>query len=381
MKSSNCAMLQRKKSRAVKNTVKTLGLPLFLFCSLLFAAPLWACDVPVFRWALERWLPDPYEVVIFKSGPMRPSNLASVGELDRSTTANATVSVVDVGSELDPAMKDLWDRQRSSHLPRMVVRYPKAPPAEGVVWSGPLTDNVVKLLLDSPKRQEIADLLLDGDSAAWVLLESGDPAKDQDAERLLRGQLEKMQETLEVPDRDPDLGYATWRTPEAPDLPITFSLVTVSRSDPAERIFVDMLLHSESDLLSFAEPMAFPIFGRGRALYALVGAGITEENIEEACDFLVGACTCQVKDENPGTDILMSVDWDGLIDTELVAELVPAPFPGLSEVVAGTDAAPTRASSGFSISMLRNTLIAFALLIIIVAAVTFVLIKRKLSSS
>ena len=381
MKSSGYAMLARNKSRAVKNRSKVLGIFLLVLLLCLSVAPLWACDVPVFRWALERWLPDPYEVVIFKRGPLRPSNLASVGELERSTTANATVRVVDVDSELDPAMKELWDRHRSSHLPRIIVRYPKAPPLEGVVWSGPLTDNAVKLLLDSPKRREIADKLLDGDSAVWVLLESGDAAKNQAAERLLREQLKKMQETLEVPDRDPDLGYATWKTPDAPDLPIVFSLVTVSRSDPAERMFVDMLLHSESDLVSFAEPMAFPVFGRGRALYALVGAGITEENIEEACAFLVGACTCQVKDENPGTDMLMSVDWDGSIETELVAEIVPAPFPGLSEVVAGSDGAPKSTSSGVSLSMLRNTLVALALLLVFVAGVTFVLITRKSSAS
>jgi hypothetical protein len=365
----------------VKNTVKTLGLHLFLFWSLLFAAPVWACDVPVFRWALERWLPDPYEAVIFKRGPMRPSHQAALDELEGSVTANATVRVVEVDSESDPAMKELWDRQRSSHLPRMVVRYPKAPPIAGVFWSGPLTDNAVKLLLDSPKRREIANRLLDGDSAVWVLLESRDPAKDEPAARLLGSQIERMQKTLKLPDRAPDLGYATWSTPDAPSLPIAFSLVRVSRADPAERIFVDMLLHSESDLLSFAEPMAFPIFGRGRALYALVGAGITEENIEEACAFLVGACTCQVKDENPGMDMLMSVDWDGSIDNQLVTELVPAPFPGLSEAVAGADVAPTPSYSGFSVSMLRNALIVFALLTIIVAAVTFVLIKRKSSAS
>ena len=374
-------MLPRKKSKPVKDKVKTLGLYLFLLWSLVRATPVWACDVPVFRWAIERWLPDPYEVVIFKRGPMIPSHRATVDELESSAIANAAVRVVEINSELDAAMKELWDRQPSSRLPRMVVCYPNAPPTAGGFWSGPLTGDTVKALLDSPKRREIANRLLDGDSAVWVLLESGDSAKDDPAARLLSEQIERMQETLKLPDRAPDLGYATWITPDAPSLPIAFSLVRVSRSDPAEQMFVEMLLHSESDLLSFAEPMAFPIFGRGRALYALVGAGITEENIEEACAFLVGACTCQVKDENPGTDMLMSVDWDGSIETQLVAELVPAPFPGLAEAVAGTNVAPTRAYSGFSISVLRNALIAFALLIMIVAAITFVLVKRKSSAS
>jgi len=367
----------------VKNTLKIGRLHLFLFLLLLCAAPVWACDVPVFRWALERWLPDPYDIVVFKRGTMTPSHATAVDELESCENANASVRLVDVDSELDPAVKELWDSQLSPDLPLMIVRYPNAPPGAGGFWSGSLTHDTVKTVLDSPKRREIAQRLLDDDAAVWVLLESGDPAKDGPAAELLQEQIERMQNTLKLPDRAPDLGYASWIAPEAPDLQISFSLVQIGRNDPAEQMFVEMLLHSESDLLSFAEPMAFPVFGRGRALYALVGAGITEENIEEACAFLVGACTCLVKDENPGTDMLMSVDWDGLIGTSYVAELVPAPFPGLSEAAAGTsaDASPTDSTLGLSRPVLRNIIIALALQIIIVAAVAFVLIKRKGSSS
>ena len=30
----------------------------------------WACSVPVFRYALEMWPPDEYEVVLFHQGPL-----------------------------------------------------------------------------------------------------------------------------------------------------------------------------------------------------------------------------------------------------------------------------------------------------------------------
>jgi hypothetical protein len=53
----------------------------------------------------------------------------------------------------------------------------------------------------------------------------------------------------------------------------------------------------------------FPVFGQGRVLYALVGAGINEMTIAETCGFLVGACSCQVKALNPGTDLLIWADW------------------------------------------------------------------------
>jgi hypothetical protein len=76
--------------------------------------------------------------------------------------------------------------------------------------------------------------------------------------------------------------------------------------------------------------MAFPIFGRGRALYALVGNGIAPDLIEEASQFLCGACQCTVKRENPGVDLLMHVAWDQLVEpTEAVDASLP-PLAGFS---------------------------------------------------
>jgi hypothetical protein len=31
--------------------------------------------------------------------------------------------------------------------------------------------------------------------------------------------------------------------------------------------------------------------------------------IRSACDFLTGACSCEIKDKNPGLDLLMVADW------------------------------------------------------------------------
>ena len=39
-----------------------------------------------------------------------------------------------------------------------------------------------------------------------------------------------------------------------------------------------MLMQSESDLEELDQPIAFPVIGRGRVLYALVGKGIYKEN-------------------------------------------------------------------------------------------------------
>ena len=95
---------------------------------------------------------------------------------------------------------------------------------------------------------------------------------------------------------------------------IAFSLLRVSRTNPEEQAFVAMLLNSEEDLAKEKGPMAFPFFGRGRALEGLLGKGINADNVEGMSRFLCGACSCQVKRLNPGFDLLMAADWDGILE-------------------------------------------------------------------
>jgi hypothetical protein len=63
-----------------------------------------------------------------------------------------------------------------------------------------------------------------------------------------------------------------------------------------------------------------------------VGKGIKHETIDEAASFLIGSCSCQVKEKNPGADLLMTVDWKALLKEQAIglADLPPA-----SEIVSG----------------------------------------------
>ena len=97
-----------------------------------------------------------------------------------------------------------------------------------------------------------------------------------------------------------------------------------------------MLLGIEDDLRDLQEPMAFPIFGRGRVLYALVGRGINPDTISETCSELIGPCTCTVKEENPGVDLVMSVDWDSRVESRIENESVPLTLTGLAGFVASS---------------------------------------------
>ena len=64
--------------------------------------------------------------------------------------------------------------------------------------------------------------------------------------------------------------------------------------------------------------MVFPVFGQARVLYALVGKGIRHETIDRAASFLIGSCSCQVKEQNPGADLLMTVDWKKLLKDQSI---------------------------------------------------------------
>jgi len=161
------------------------------------------------------------------------------------------------------------------------------------------------------------------------MLESGDRNKDDAVGRILQTQLSKLAQELRLQEpASPEPGdladqFQNWRSG------VSFPLLRLSKDDPNERVLVSMLLRSEEDLMTFKEPMAFPIFGRGRVLYALVGKGISEANITDACGFLTGDCMCEIKQQNPGTDILMSADWDSKAGTQAleVFELPSLPGP------------------------------------------------------
>jgi hypothetical protein len=215
----------------------------------------------------------------------------------------------------------------------MVVQYPLPSGNEETVWAGSLSEDAVKRLLDSPARREIVKRLGAGETAVWLLLESGDKGKDDAAAKLLEARLAKLKTLLKLPEltESPEDLIAS----EGPPLRIAFSVVRLSRNDPGEQMLVSMLLHSEEDLADLKdEPMAFPVFGRGRALWALVGKGINEDTIDEAGAFLVGPCSCQVKRLNPGTDLLVQADWDALVEGKrVVKEPEIPPLRGLDDFV------------------------------------------------
>jgi len=278
-----------------------------------------ACSVPVYEYALERWTANPYDVVIFHEGKLSAPKQELVDLLKKyeagdEHNSNIFVSNVDLSGEVDKGLKELWKKEKEAELPWMVVVSPPMWRPAKKVWSAPFNTKNVKRLLDSPHRRTIGRKILDGEVAVWVLLQSGNKEKDRKAAQKLQKNLDKVTEQLK---KEMEMMYPA-APPGAPgagqteqNKEVKFSVMKMSRDNPAEAAFRSMLLESEKDLHEYSdEPMAFPVFGRGRALFALVGPGINEQNIMEACGFLVGWCSCTAKAMAPGKDMLVSVNWD-----------------------------------------------------------------------
>jgi hypothetical protein len=293
-----------------------------------------ACSVPVFRYALEHWPADPYVAIVFHRGELTPEQQTVVEQLDSkdesgAPIANLVVRTVDLDTETSEVILNLWKEHETQTLPLLSLQTPPRQGPPRTVWVGELTPGNVSGLLNSPVRQRVNERLLEGESVVWLLLESGEKEADDAAFALLERELERLEQVITPPAiEEEDLASLS----VAPDaLKIRFSAYRVSRDDEKERSLVEMLLRVEPDLLEepyVHQTMAFPIFGRGRALYSLVGEGITAETIEDASRFLSGACQCTVKAENPGVDLLMAVNWDAHVQPAL-------PYDDSQPVLAG----------------------------------------------
>lgn len=358
-------------------------------CAVPAGAALEACSVPVFRYALERWPAARYQVIVVRRGPLDEARKGIVDwlwERGESTEvwSNTELHTLDLSTDAGAAAFESLKEPLAGALPRLILRYPAAYMSEGNIWSGPLTAENARALVDSAVRRKIGTHLLEGDAAVWVLLESGDGAKDDAAARTLHTELSKLEKTLKLPTLlDEDiLGGAAG----AGELKVGFSVVRLSRNDPAETVLVEQLLQSERGLRDFTEPIVFPVFGQGRALCALGGKGINAGNVRDIAEFLSGPCSCIVKDQNPGTDLLMSVNWDQIAEGRWVKPPEMPPLTGISDFApaqgTGGDTEATSGASGTARLWVHSWLVlgglaALALLGVVVVAATVILRRRN----
>jgi hypothetical protein len=305
---------------------------------LLLVATSWrccACTIPVFRYALERWQPEIYRAHIFSHGSL-PADGQSLLKSLRDMPANLSITLVDVDKPDSPDALKLWKAQGSPALPWLAVSFPEGKPSGAgttdgtLAWSGALDAAGIADLLDSPARKQLRQHLLSGTSVVWVLLESGEAERDEKVVSFLQKQSAELAKKLKLPHVEPGVNESQLLSGLA--LKLEFSIVRVARSAPEEKFFAALLQQSElfpqPSNRERAEPLVFPVFGRGRALPALtekdllpelraqkdccpnIAGDVSPATLSDAALFVTGMCSCDIKSLTPGADLLIAADWE-----------------------------------------------------------------------
>lgn len=297
-----------------------------------------ACDTPVYRYAMYRWYPAPYEVYFFHEGEIDEAGKNMEAAIDEAMTsekapANVRFIPVDLAEDeelkgVPPDVKEAWEEQEEPATPQFLV----SSPVGGHLHQGPLSADQVPEMIDSPLRQRIGDEIKEGRAGVYVLLKGEDEKANAEAQKTLQGVVDDVAsgkiELYTMPPAygsygtpagaeadDAEADDAESQEPEDQDPQLSIGLLTLDRDDPKEKWFLDTLLAMEPDLPESKEPIVFMIYGRGRALFSCLGEGIRRDNLIMDVEFITGACSCTVKDMNPGIDLLMSYNWDAAAET------------------------------------------------------------------
>lgn len=341
----------------------------FLIVCLGFS-PVQACSTPVHRYALYRWFSYPFRVVYFYRGEEDPADKKAHDELSRrgaSETKPANVELIRINTDekaelesLPPFVREAWKSREDRNSPLHVIFTPTG----AKLFAGRLTAADVPAMLESPARREMATLL-SGECDGVLLFLPG--VRDEDNKAALKaideairaapkelgeflfpppvpgwgtegpfGTEPEPQDTTgeggevaagkgdgetasqsdgeaasqsdgEVSGAGADSASAEAETPSRPKV----GLVKLSRDDKKETWLLRMLHAVEAlEPDELEQPMVFATYGRGRVLEPYLGKGIEKNNLLDVIAFINGPCSCQVKDQNPGTDLLTSWDWD-----------------------------------------------------------------------
>lgn len=289
-----------------------------------------ACSTPVFRYAMYNWPTAPYYFFYFHDGQIPEEDKAIHEQLEKLATAdkpsNVRLTVIDVTNE-----------EQLKYIPEVVLKSREAQAKDNeplfVVYTswgaelyvGKLDAEMLGTLVDSPMRQQIAKRFHQGNATVMLILKSSDEKANKEAAKVARQLVAKAKAGEIVVSSELDYmmpppppaegsdGESAEDQPPAEPEPekMKIAVLELSRDDANEKWLLRSLLAVEPDLDKFADkPMVFAMYGRGRVLPPYIGKGIHVDNLVDCASFLGGACSCMIKDQNPGVDLLMQWDWD-----------------------------------------------------------------------
>jgi len=296
-----------------------------LIMVVVFYASSQSCVLPVFRYALERWMADRFVVTVYydKSlsqphqevldqleSAVRQDDFSSPKgtQIDSTPQANLHIRKIDVNQRITPDDKEILSNYKDFPKPVAVITAPGNSPKEQIVWAGELLKLPIENTLQSPIRKQVVDLLGTGTSVVWVYVKDANPVTEFFRFRRIKKMISDMEGKVSLPDIS-EAELPGWFDPEGgPALQIKFSTLSFSANDPQEQMFLKML-RPDNALPSEKQPVLFAISGRGRLFFSLTKDEITELNVLGHNAFLCGSCSCTIKADNPGRDLLISAAW------------------------------------------------------------------------
>lgn len=263
-----------------------------------------ACTIPVFRYALDRWEPDKFRLLVPAAMAKQPEIAKMLIPLRGNAPANIRVE-----ESADPALTEA----------RLFFGHVESRP----LWSGALDAAALRALLESPGRTELARRILEGESVIWIIADNGKPEGRAEAERIEK-RLRYLEQVVALPPQDPSDPDS--QLGPGPPLKLKFGVMRVSSQDPAEKLFCAMMAGTKcADALMQGEAFAVPVFGRGRVLGAFVLRDLDDLAMEDMTMFLTGRCSCRVKNQSPGWDVLLKVDWESALQKAQETQVSAAP--------------------------------------------------------
>ena len=274
-----------------------------------------ACEIPVFRYALERWAADKYQLIISKSASGFTDEENTILEKIYSRLpdkdGNLNLNIIIKESDLPVSTLEL--------------RYPSQVKAKPAVWKGLFNKENVDRLINSPARQKLKKLLLEGQSVIWVAIDPDTQTLEglDKYSQLFSGKYKLSEEIIQMDEKSKIDSITTKKELDnvirsTIPLKISFSTLKIDRNDPQEEILLNMLLAQWPDLRYSDKGVVIPVFGRGRFLEAAPAELLDQLSFKKLTDYLCSGCSCTVKSENPGIDLLMDVPWSQYVSESVL---------------------------------------------------------------
>jgi len=329
------------------------------------------CDVPVHRYILVRWEREDYRAYYFyKTDEEKADREVNEFLADASggfgRRVNLAFRALDVDKLTNNAAAEedrkVWKEHASQKLPFHLVLTPRGTP----LFRGRLDLPAARAMIQSPVRTEIARQLCEGKGGVLLLLAGDDQKESQNVQKDVRWVLERAKEEQKL-----DVGF-----------------LRLAVKAPREEWLIRSLLAAADLRPESKQPVLFGICGRARVLTFLAGREITRRGIIECVRTMNGDCSCELKEANPGVDLLTDWDWEGAI-----AGLPPVTEEPLRSVLLGFDdseensqGASRRESDGkarrptrsfFRALGVRGWCLAFGVASVVMAAIGFIIVRRR----